>query len=173
MRRALLAAALITLVAACGNQPSTTGVASVTRASGTPATSASPTASTDPAEQGRKFAQCMRDNGIDMPDPDPADGNVRIMTKKDAGKGDMKKAMEACRSLAPFKDRKELTPEDQEKMREFARCMRDNGVDMPDPDPDGGAVRIKGGNGIKPGDPTFQKAMEACRDMAPLRGGRK
>ena len=56
----------------------------------------------------------------------------------------------------------------QETMLEFAECMREHGVDMPDPDfsGGGGVFRAGGpGSGIDPGSDTFQKAQEACQDI--------
>ncbi|WP_336215611.1 hypothetical protein [Nonomuraea sp. LPB2021202275-12-8] len=171
MKRILLAAATFVTVAACGAQPSATGVASVAKTSNAPTASASPTGTVDPEEQGRKFARCMRDNGVDMPDPGP-EGNVRIMSKGPADKDKVEKAMKACQSLAPFKDRGPASPEDQEKMRQFAQCMRDNGIDMPDPEPNG-ALKIGGKSAVRRDDPKLQEALKACEDKMPGRGGKK
>src|SRR6266545_4275835 len=58
----------------------------------------------------------------------------------------------------------------EEQARQYAKCMREHGVDIPDPDPGGGGgVRIQ----AKPDDPTFKAAEEACKDKLPgaLRGG--
>ncbi|WP_219517225.1 hypothetical protein [Nonomuraea ceibae] len=171
MRRTLLTAALLALAAGCGTQQPATGVASVSSASAAPTASASPAATADPEEQGRKFAACMREHGVDMPDPEPG-GNVRVLGKAQAGKAEFEKAMAACRSLAPFKDRGELTPEDEERMRAYAKCMRDNGVDMPDPEP-GSGLRLKADGRIDPEDPAFRKAMDTCQDRLPRNGKRK
>ena len=56
----------------------------------------------------------------------------------------------------------------QETMLEFAACMREHGVDMPDPDFSGGGARMQfraGAGGVDPESPTFQKAQEACQDI--------
>jgi hypothetical protein len=57
---------------------------------------------------------------------------------------------------------------------EYAQCMRDHGIDFPDPEFNGdGAVAIRGGG--DPDDPEFQAAEEACRtlleDALPRAGG--
>jgi hypothetical protein len=143
--------------------------------------------SSDPQERMRQFAQCMRDNGIDMHDPETsADGGFSVQigpgqgaAPADAapGKEDMEKmqkAMEACQKYAP--NGGELgkpDPQMQEKMREFAKCMRENGVEnFPDPQENGGIV-IQGGpgstDGLNPEDPTFKAAHEKC--AANLPGG--
>ncbi|MFI6299655.1 hypothetical protein ACIBEJ_49230 [Nonomuraea sp. NPDC050790] len=171
MRRILLAAGALTVIAGCGSQPTSAGVASVASAQPSASASATPTTTADPQEQARKFAQCMRDNGVDMPDPDP---NGKMGLKIDAKKVNepaFKKAAEACKDLRPFRDRADLTPEDQERLRQYAACMRENGVDMPDPDPNGGF----GGKrpALNADDPTFKKAVEACRGKFPQFGTRK
>jgi hypothetical protein len=54
---------------------------------------------------------------------------------------------------------------EQEQARAYAQCIRDNGVpDFPDPDPNG---RFSGLSHEQEGNPTFQAAQQACRDLAP------
>ncbi|MEV0596627.1 hypothetical protein [Nonomuraea cavernae] len=170
MRRILVAAALALATAACGAQQGGADVASVTAASGGPTTGASPTATTDPQEQSRKFAQCMRDHGIDMPDPE-AGGGLIPPAAKNADMEKVKKAAVACQEFSPVKERGRLTPEDLDRMRAFTACMRANGVDLPDPDPDGGFGGRTGR--IKPNDPAFRKAYEACRSTFPELGRKR
>jgi hypothetical protein len=53
----------------------------------------------------------------------------------------------------------------EESMLKFARCMREHGVDVPDPKP-GEGIRIGGpGSKIDPEDPSFQKAQKACEGL--------
>ncbi|GII57157.1 hypothetical protein Pth03_55460 [Planotetraspora thailandica] len=170
-----MAVALLAPAAGCGQQDQTGGgVASVKGTSAAARPSASPSA--DREEQGRKFAQCMRDHGVDMPDPQ-ADANGRMSLRLDSKGGTAKidEAMKACQSLSPFGDKgRALTPEQQDQARAFAQCMRDNGVDMPDPDFSGGTVKIGGpGMKINADDPKFTKAMEACRDKMTAIGGKR
>ncbi|MEV0353582.1 hypothetical protein AB0H88_48200 [Nonomuraea sp. NPDC050680] len=175
MKRILLVtatAALALAATACGTEPSSTGVASVKAASSTaPTATASPTAGVDPQEQARKFAACMRENGVDMPDPDPdGGGGLAAMTSIKGDKDKIQKALEACRSLSPIKNRAELKPEDTEQLRQFAACMRENGVDMPDPDASGKILGKGMARNFKPDDPAFKKAYEACRGKFPKMG---
>jgi len=166
-----LAAAALALATGCGGEADAGGVASVSGGSADPSASASPGA-VDP-EQGREFAQCMRDNGIpDFPDPGP-DGQVtdpnfdRGKLLSDAGK----KAFAACRDLAPNGgEQRQLDAAEQEQLREWAACMRDNGVDMPDPDPNGGGFLGLTEQGIDLEDPKFQAAFEACKGKFTFRG---
>ncbi|MEJ3742252.1 hypothetical protein WEI85_03000 [Actinomycetes bacterium KLBMP 9797] len=158
----LLAAAL---AAGCGGAAADEGVATVAGAQASPTASGSPGAN-DP-EQGRKFAQCMRENGVpDFPDPGPDGGfDPGQFGGGNIDRTKMRGALEACQDLAPNGgERRELNPAQQEQLRQWAQCMRDNGVDVPDPDPNGGGLFGNGGQQFDRDDPAFQKAMDACRD---------
>ncbi|GGT91498.1 hypothetical protein [Actinomadura citrea] len=121
-----------------------------------------------PEERGVKFAQCMREHGVDMEDPKPG-GGIRIQSKGD--KGAMDKAMEACRQYNPMDDRTGAPdPKMQEQAREFAACMRKNGVEkFPDPDPNQPGIRID--KNTVGDDPDLETAQQACEKV--LQGGRK
>lgn len=123
-------------------------------------------------EQALEFAQCMRDNGVDMPDPE-VDEDGRLQFRAGDGEGEMpdpatlEKAQEACEDLQPDFGG-QLSPEDESEMQDrlldFAECMRDNGIDMPDPEFDDGMVRFGPPEGVDPEDPTFREAQETCMD---------
>lgn len=164
--------------AACGRSPAGNGIAS---AGGTRSATPHPTTSVDRVEQGREFAQCMRDHGVDMPDPQTADGGsgdgggLRI-TVTGGPNSNADAAMEACKDKLPNGGvPPSMSPEQQEQLRQFAQCMRDHGVDMPDPDPNSGGLRISqsGGpqGGMGPDDPTFKAAQDACKDKLPGANG--
>ncbi len=138
-----------------------------TAGGGTPA--ASPTASAvqvSDEDRQREFAKCMRENGMpDFPDPEPGGGGgfrVRVPAGQDREKAQA--AMEKCRSLMPNGGKPmKLDPEQVEKVRQLARCMRENGVpNFPDPGPDG-AIELKGDAGFDPQSPTTRDALEKCR----------
>jgi hypothetical protein len=122
-----------------------------------------------------KFARCMRDHGIDMPDPKTgANGNVMIQAgpagKLKPGDPAFERAQKACEHFLP--QRQNMTPaqeqEAQERMLKFARCMREHGIDIPDSAASGGPVRIGGpGSDVDPRDPAFQRAQKACMKDAP------
>jgi uncharacterized protein YceK len=175
MKQTILIAAagvLALAVAGCGSAPSSAGVASVQTATAAPTGSPSASASADKDEQGRKFAACMRQNGVDMPDPDPNGNGAAVKALTGADQTKVKKALEACRSFAPARDAKALSPEDQDRMRQFTACMRENGVDIPDPDFSGKGAQNLARN-FKPDDPKFKKAYEACRSKFPMLGQAK
>ncbi len=113
----------------------------------------------------RDFAKCMREHGIDMPDP-KTDGDDRATISLGGAdgidEGKMKAADEACRKLLPNGgEMKPPSPEDLDKMRKEAKCMREHGIDMPDPDPaaKGGAIAL----GDASADPEkFEEAAKTC-----------
>jgi hypothetical protein len=121
-------------------------------------------------DQMRAFAKCMRDHGVDMPDPQmsPDGKGGRVAVGKAGGAGGdntsaVDAASEACKALLPNGGAmKQLNPEELDKARAQAKCMRDHGVDMPDPDPNGGArtMRIGGDNGANKD--KVDAAMKAC-----------
>jgi hypothetical protein len=123
------------------------------------------------------YTRCMRENGIDMPDPDPNQRGIRIMAPKGVSPAKMEAADKACRKHLEDLKPPDLSPEQEKKFQQAAlahsRCMREHGIDMPDPtfDEDGGAqLQIRKGSGIDPESPKFKEAQEACRDEMP--GGR-
>jgi hypothetical protein len=121
-------------------------------------------------------ARCMRDHGIDVPDPQ-FDGGRVLQRGPDEGASPDKvsEAEEACRKHLEEIEPPELSEEQQQEMREaalaHARCMREHGIeDFPDPTfgEDGGAqIRIDKGAGLDPEDPEFKAAENACRDELP------
>jgi hypothetical protein len=64
----------------------------------------------------------------------------------------------------------------QQAALEFARCMRQHGIDMPDPDPNGGGIVVKrsarnGRNAPEPEDDAkFKAAQQACQQYLPNAG---
>jgi hypothetical protein len=168
---------------ACGAKKGNNGIAT---AGGN--NKASPTASVDPAEQMRQYAACMRAHGVDMADPQTADGPANgtvgnggpvVASGGPVGMGPdnptFQAAQTACRSLAPNGGNMPKANAQQiEQLRQFATCMRAHGVNMPDPDPDTGGIMIQnsGGpnTGLDPQSPTFKAAQEACRNLMPTGG---
>jgi hypothetical protein len=116
----------------------------VASAGGKPSAGAS--APADNAALGRKFAQCMRTAGVDMPDPGP-DGMVAMPATAADDQAAMKKmdaAMEKCREFLPDGgEPPKATAEDLAKARDYAKCVRENGVPgFPDPDPETGRFQV-------------------------------
>ncbi|WNV82058.1 hypothetical protein [Umezawaea sp. Da 62-37] len=162
----LLVPVLFALVTGCGaKDDGGNGVASVKSGSPTSSSGTPKGASLDPADMDkiREFAKCMRDNGVDMPDPQEGGGVIALgsaSSEDEVGMEKMNKANEACKQFLPDGGEfKEPSQEEKDKMREQAKCMREHGIDMPDPDAE------KSGRGTTLGsDDTekFTEAMKAC-----------
>src|ERR1044072_4366485 len=132
--RLLAFAARAVLLAGCGQgQRQDPGVASISTPNA-PSTSAAANAAKTDEDKAREFAKCMREHGVDMPDPEVGDGKVRI--KINGGKGDKRKidaANEACKSLMPGGPKGPVSAQDLDRARALAKCMREHGVNVPDP----------------------------------------
>jgi hypothetical protein len=178
-RRPLAALALIAMVAvisACGSS-APAGSGSSTATSGSAGTGSHATASKH--EQGVKFAECMRKNGVPgFPDPD-ASGNLTIDAVANGSSLDpsapaFTQAISACKHLEPagFTGTKRSS-EQQAAGLKFAGCIRQNGVpDFPDPLPNGPLVdtnRIPS-SATSSGMSLLQAAMHKCGDLAAAAG---
>ncbi len=158
----LLLPALFMLVTACGAEDGGGKVASVN--SGAPSSGSQPKgANLDPADEDkiREFAKCMRENGIDMPDPKGGGAVQALPMQEGAELEKMNKANDACKKFLPNGgEYKEPSQEEKDRMRERAKCMREHGIDMPDPDFTGGGQ----GQTLDFGDDTakFEEALKAC-----------
>jgi hypothetical protein len=124
------------------------------------------------------FAECMREQGIDMKDPEPGGG---IMLQAGPGSNDPAKveaAQQACQKHLENARPPELSDEEEREFKErvlkFAQCMRDHGIDMPDPTfGEDGRVQMRmgegegGGLGMDRENPRFQEAQGACEQYSP------
>ena len=147
---------LLGLSAACGNGSGDDDSA-LPDAAG--ASSASPSgddeADLDPEDAMLKFAECMREHGVDMPDPSPG-GGVR-MNGEGLSEDQMEAAQAACQKwmdmAEPEDGGKELTEEEKQSFLDMAACMRERGYNFPDPEFDGGRVtqKVEKGEGDLPG----------------------
>ncbi|GII94962.1 hypothetical protein [Sinosporangium siamense] len=159
---AMPVAAVVLLASGCGSEPTNTGVASA--GGGTTATSgAAPAAaaSLSPHERGLKFAQCMRENGVPMDDPEPG-GGIRLNVQG-IERSTVEAAQQKCQEFAPQGGQgggPGGNPQMAENLAKMAKCMRDNGVEA-FPDPEGGMMRITPEIGEDPDFPAAQKKCEA------------
>lgn len=102
-----------------------------------------------------KVAQCLRDHGLDVKDPEPGGGIELSIDGGDREQADA--AMKVCEKYAPVG---ETDPEaERDEMTATAQCMRENGVEkFPDPKPGEGLH-------LEPSvaeDPDFAAAEDAC-----------
>jgi hypothetical protein len=145
------------------------GVATANRKSQPTPTATDALANLSEQERMIKFAQCMREHGVDMPDPEiNDDGSMGVMIgggeDGPVDKSKLDAANQACRAYAPNGgEHRPPDPAMQEKMRALAKCMRANGVpNFPDPSADGG-IAIQQDSGIDPMDPQFQATQKKCQ----------
>ena len=176
-RRIFLVAllALVVLAAACSDDSAPPSVASLE----TPSTTTSPAeAEPDPLADSEAamlaFTQCLRDQGIDVDDPTvDASGNLQLApiafevetssddpeampdpSEFEALIGSCDEHLEGIVMNAAPVD----TTEMEDSFLAYAACMRDNGVDMPDPDFSSGMIDLGGAI-----DSTFEAADAACK----------
>lgn len=144
----LVLAALLALMAGCGQ-------------------TAAPVATTKTDQSGLKFAQCMRDHGVDIPDPQD-NGQVQIRLPAGVDPQKAQAATEQCRQYLPNGGQAtKADPQAVEQQRAFAQCMREHGVDkFPDPDANGG-FQIGPGTGLSPDDPKMKAAQQECAKLRP------
>ena len=198
-RAAIAMAALIFTLAACGGGGSGSKVASI---KGTDASSSSGGGNSSDSKATFQDAllehsRCMREHGIDMPDPTFTDNGAGATMGIAVG-GDPSKMLDptsqvfkdaetACKPILDKVEQSMPKPsaEEQARMQDqalaFAKCMRDNGFDMPDPTfGDNGTVAIQiggppddasdgtdsdamsGGPMTRTPDPAFLEASKKC-----------
>jgi hypothetical protein len=151
--------AVLLLVGACSDSSADDGVASLDDGTTDDSTGGGgDEADLSPEEQEEAlldWAQCMRDQGIDIPDPevtedggviigggtsgdpDDEDGTDDVATGPPFEQEDFEAAREECGDPpgGPSELSEEELAERQDAALEFAQCMRDEGVeDFPDPD---------------------------------------
>ncbi len=162
---AFLAGALATLaLSACGGSGSPTN----------------PSASGESGENSPvKFAKCMREHGIEANVSTGPGGSSALRITGHAGKGtpqQMEAAQKACARYQPKGGKAaNLTPAERAQREDavlaFAKCMRQHGIDVPNPETSGGRVGIEIQGGVDPNSPKFQEAQKACQGLLPKRGG--
>jgi hypothetical protein len=130
-------------------------------------------------EAGLEYAQCMREHGIDMDDPQPGQRGLRLAGPKGVSPQKMEAADGACRKYLEAVEPPELSEAQQKEFKDaalaHARCMRENGIaSFPDPtfDENGGAqIRIDRRSGINPESQKFQAAQKECESKMPQLDG--
>jgi hypothetical protein len=142
------------------------------------------------------WTKCMRDHGVVVDAESDGEGRFSISIGRpgEGGKSGgtttgaqggpdarTEAAMKACEDKMPQRGQ-DLTPEERAKLEDqllaFAQCMRQHGIDMPDPQ-DGGFIqkRVDNGNGQNtfsngpdPDSEEFKAAEKACEDKLPNKG---
>jgi hypothetical protein len=136
-------------------------------------------------EAALSFARCMREQGIDMPDPQIGEDGTTVQTRREGDREKLRAAERACRRYrprggqAPSEEERQEQQEMLERAVAYAKCMREEGIDVSDPKTDEDGKNLIGGNGPDRDDPDFSEADKACRSKvsglpaAPPGGGRQ
>ena len=194
--RALAFLALALTFAACGAGPAASddGVVSLASPTPVPNGSAGPAASVDPEVAMEAFTKCMRDHGVEVftavAGVDKGSGGMvgsGPVTTQHSANGDpqsgpkevdpqaMQEADKACRPLLPSgmvgDPSATMDPAVADQMLAFSKCMRDHGIDFPDPKFEGGGVSISlgenGSGAIDPSSDKFKATQTACGSELP------
>ena len=122
-----------------------------------------------------EFAQCMREEGINFPDPTfDIDGNPQFDNLEIENEEEFEKAFENCEDILrnALPEQFDLDPEVEAALvdasLEFSQCMRDQGVDFPDPKPgEFGFFAFRDAD-IDFSSEDVQEAFEICQPENPL-----
>jgi len=151
----VLAIAAVGLVSGCGG-----GSAA--------ADTVSSQSSSDSAKGQQQFAKCMSDRGIDIPEPAQAGGGAPGQPPAGGDSDATRQAMQACRQYLQGTGGQPAAPGatgSQGAGSEFAQCMRDEGVDLPEPQ--AGETPAPGSGGLDSKDPAIQAALTKCGSLIP------
>jgi hypothetical protein len=169
-------------MAGCGGTGDGDGDGVATAGSSAGATSTTKPDQRSDQEAALEYAKCMREQGINMPDPQVGDDGAMVLRMPAPEGGDKEQAKEKveaaeqqCKRYLPNGgEPPPMDPQAMEQMRKFSQCMRENGVPkFPDPTENGLSVD-SGQLGMDPEDPRMTKAEEACakyNQPAPGEGG--
>lgn len=154
---AAVAAAAMLALTSCSGDSDSPGVASAGDDDAKKTSSASASPSGSRQDQLVAFAQCMRKNGVQIPDPAPGEENVQLPA---GTKGDAKTqtALAECQKLlgGGAKDGTDSTAQDRAVA--LAACLRGKGLDVADPEP-GKPLQLSGAASS----PEAREAITACR----------
>ena len=152
------AVAAAMLAAACGGSSGASPDVATLEEGAAPSPDAKDSAPLDEDDQALVFAECMRDNGVDMPDPGPGrQGLIDALNSAGADHDSetMRQAISDCQDELPqYAQEEEHT---QEGMLDFAECLREQGLDVSDnpfSDVHSGEIDQR----------DFVAAMEVCRE---------
>jgi predicted small secreted protein len=113
-----------------------------------------------------EFAECMRAHGIEVEDPKPGK-NIDVGGQNDPT---TRKALTACNGKLGDSGQEVSAAEDEEINEgalAFAQCMREEGIEMGDPEILGPGKFHLDIAGLDTSSPAFVAAAEACREKLP------
>lgn len=118
-------------------------------------------------EAALEFTECLRARGVEVADPKPGQKNIEVPDGEDPA---TKRALGACDDKLDDAGQ-ELSSEGEEEFREgalaLAECLREEGIEMGDPEFLGPGKFHLDIAGIDTDSPAFEAAREACEDKLP------
>lgn len=113
------------------------------------------------------FTECMRTHGVEVEDPKPGQKNIELPDTSDPTG---KQAIAACNGKLGTSGQ-ELSSGEEEEFKEgaldLAACLREQGIDMGDPEFLGPGKFHLDIAGIDTNSPAFKAAQEVCADKLP------
>lgn len=173
-RLAALVALAFALVTACGAGGSAGNkVASLSSAAAAPSDQQQAGDGRSDEDKIRDFTKCMKEHGVDIPEPTNAPapkaggstggGPGIVIQGAGPDKEKIDKANEACKSLLPNGGKPpKLDAQQLDEARKMAKCMREHGINMPDPDPNSPGMMFGQGEGDRVDPEVMKKAAEEC-----------
>jgi hypothetical protein len=161
--------ALTLTVAACGGGGKTVGVASLSGANKPTTTSAG--GSHDDRQKALDWARCMRQHGINLPDPKFSENLIeqRLPTRAEQNSAKFKAAEQACKQYLPDGGQPSPpTAQERQQALAFAQCMRQHGVNLPDPKITADGIDQSPPARMDLDDPRLQAAEHACHQYGSL-----
>jgi hypothetical protein len=151
------------------------GLAGCSASGGSGAASTTTSGQQDAAAVWRELVRCARANGMPkLPDPQiDSNGRANFPNGTPEPPASVRRACQSIYDRLPASARDDAArpPADMQALLRYARCMREHGVaDFPDPDA-AGNFRAQAGS-ADPKSPSFQRAMQACRQLDPYQKGR-
>jgi hypothetical protein len=121
-------------------------------------------------EAALEFTECLRAHGVEVEDPKPGQKNIEVSGDDPT----TKRALAACNGRLGSAGQ-ELSSGEEEEFREgalaLARCFREEGVEMGDPEFLGPGKFHLDIAGLDTESPAFLAAQEACDDKLPELSG--
>ena len=142
-------------------------------------------AAADADEKALRWAECMRKNGADVPDPKVdengrlvIDGTTQQHQQQQQRSADYAKAFAACEDL--FEQIRppgasSMSAEERERFLagalKYARCMRKHGIAISDPSLTRESAAVSLSDNVDPSSPAFKKAEAACGRLSDATSG--
>jgi hypothetical protein len=117
-----------------------------------------------------RLQECLRENGVDIPDGPPGEGGGGA--PGDIDRDALEEAMKACEEYQDeaFGNLEGNRQEIEDSFAKFSQCMRDEGIDVPEINFGEGGGPPADGEQLDRDDPDVQAALEKCQDEMPQGG---